>query len=146
MKPKLTDRSIRYAVRQPEKGQGTKVVAEELDVTQRHIQRLWAGYCETGTVHVQRLAGRSVDPAPSEREILLRRQGWPQEADRFLDPALFESELLSLDIGLINSRPYHPQTNGKLERFHRSLEDEICIIQAWKTTSSTTIRTIYTSR
>ncbi|MYH03471.1 MAG: transposase [Cenarchaeum sp. SB0675_bin_21] len=28
-------------------------------------------------------------------------------------------------MGLINSRPYHPQTNGKLERFHRSLEDEI---------------------
>ena len=30
-------------------------------------------------------------------------------------PTLFEKELLSLDIGLINSRPYHPQTNGKLE-------------------------------
>ena len=40
-------------------------------------------------------------------------------------PTLFESELLSLDIGLINSRPYHPQTSGKLEWFHRSLEDEI---------------------
>ena len=40
-------------------------------------------------------------------------------------PTLFENELLDLDIGLINSRPYHPQTNGKLERFHRSLEDEI---------------------
>ena len=40
-------------------------------------------------------------------------------------PTLFENELLDLDIGLINSRPYHPQTNGKLERFHRSLEEEI---------------------
>ena len=40
-------------------------------------------------------------------------------------PTLFASELLSLDIGLINPRPYHPQTNGKLERFRRSLEDEI---------------------
>ncbi|MYB47506.1 MAG: transposase family protein [Cenarchaeum sp. SB0662_bin_33] len=40
-------------------------------------------------------------------------------------PTLFERELLGLNIGLINSRPYHPQTNGKLERFHRSLEDEI---------------------
>ena len=40
-------------------------------------------------------------------------------------PTLFESELLRLGIGLINSRPCHPQTNGKLERFHRSLEDEI---------------------
>ena len=40
-------------------------------------------------------------------------------------PTLFENELLSLNIGLINSRPYRPQTNGKLERFHRSVEDEI---------------------
>ena len=30
-----------------------------------------------------------------------------------------------MGIELINSRPYHPQTNGKLERFHRSVEDEI---------------------
>lgn len=28
-------------------------------------------------------------------------------------------------MGLISSRPYRPQTNGKLERLHRSLEDEI---------------------
>ncbi len=30
-----------------------------------------------------------------------------------------------MGIELINSRPYHPQTNGKLERFHRSIEEEI---------------------
>lgn len=29
-------------------------------------------------------------------------------------PTVFEIELLALDIALINSRPYHPQTNGKL--------------------------------
>ena len=40
-------------------------------------------------------------------------------------PTLFENELLNLGIGLISSRSYHPQTNGRLERFHRSLEDEI---------------------
>ena len=32
---------------------------------------------------------------------------------------------MSLDIGLINSRPYHPQTNGKLEQFRRSIGDEV---------------------
>lgn len=58
VRPKITDRSIRYANRQLERGRGTKVVAEELNVTQRPIQRLWAEYCKTGTVHVQRLAGR----------------------------------------------------------------------------------------
>ena len=40
-------------------------------------------------------------------------------------PTLFADELLNLNIGLINSRPYHPQTNGKLERLHRSIEEEI---------------------
>ena len=40
-------------------------------------------------------------------------------------PTLFEDELLTLNIGLINSRPYRPQANGKLERFHRSIEDEV---------------------
>ena len=28
-------------------------------------------------------------------------------------------------IELINSRSYHPQTNGKLKRFHRIIEEEI---------------------
>ena len=40
-------------------------------------------------------------------------------------PTLFENELQNLGIELINSRPYHPQTNGKLERFHTSIEEEI---------------------
>ncbi len=40
-------------------------------------------------------------------------------------PTMFEAELLDRGIELINTRPYHPQTNGKLERFHRTLEEEI---------------------
>lgn len=255
--PKLTDKSIRYAIRQLKKGRGTKVVSEELNVTQRHIQRLWAEYCKTGTIHVQGQAGRPANPPPSEQEIQavldvhnrkpegvvrtakrLRKEGhnisrhraykimkskdmvadstvktkqrkwvryeriysnamwhtdWHAMKDprmkglnliTYLDdasrcvtgaalfkettsvnavavlrqavnrfgipatilsdngscfvgrggqkkqasswtPTLFEKELFNFNIGLINSRPYHPQTNGKLERFHRSLEDEI---------------------
>ena len=40
-------------------------------------------------------------------------------------PTAFEAELLGRGIELINSRPYRPRTSGKLERFHRSIEEEI---------------------
>lgn len=33
--------------------------------------------------------------------------------------------LMDLDIGLIHGRPYHPQTQGKDERFHRTLNTEV---------------------
>lgn len=33
--------------------------------------------------------------------------------------------LMQLGIAVIHSRPYHPQTLGKLERFHRSLKGEL---------------------
>jgi transposase InsO family protein len=36
---------------------------------------------------------------------------------------LFERRLAGLGVELINSRPSHPQTLGKLERFHRTLKD-----------------------
>ena len=52
----------------------------------------------------------------------VRRDGMPKGT---WTPTVFENELLYMDIHLINSRPYHPQTNGKLERFHRTLETEI---------------------
>jgi transposase InsO family protein len=37
----------------------------------------------------------------------------------------FELWLIRLGIGLSHSRPLHPQTNGKDERFHRSLKAEV---------------------
>ncbi|MCM7520449.1 IS481 family transposase, partial [Enterobacter chengduensis] len=33
--------------------------------------------------------------------------------------------LMRLGIKVGHSRPYHPQTQGKLERFHRSLKAEV---------------------
>jgi transposase InsO family protein len=35
---------------------------------------------------------------------------------------VLESELLSLGIGFKHSRPYHPQTCGKVERFHQTMK------------------------
>jgi transposase InsO family protein len=34
----------------------------------------------------------------------------------------FERNLTELDVELINAGPYHPQTLGKLERFHKTLK------------------------
>lgn len=45
------------------------------------------------------------------------KEPWP--------PVAFEEDLLGRGIELINPRPCHSQTNGKLERFHRAME-EIC--------------------
>jgi transposase InsO family protein len=36
---------------------------------------------------------------------------------------MFESSLADLGVELINAAPYHPQTLGKLERFHRTLKE-----------------------
>lgn len=36
---------------------------------------------------------------------------------------IFETNLRDLGVELINSAPYHPQTLGKLERFHRTLKE-----------------------
>ncbi len=37
----------------------------------------------------------------------------------------FERMLLELDIKHINTRPYRPQTNGKAERFWRTLNEDL---------------------
>jgi transposase InsO family protein len=37
----------------------------------------------------------------------------------------FESRLIRLGIHPLHGRPYHPQTQGKVERFNRTLEDEV---------------------
>ena len=39
--------------------------------------------------------------------------------------------LLKLGVDVIHSRPYHPQTRGKNERFHRSLKAEVLAMQTF---------------
>ena len=68
MKQKLTDKSIRYIIRELKKGKSTKMLSEEINVTQRHVQRLQAEYLKTKTVHIQRPAGR-----PKSHGHLMRR-------------------------------------------------------------------------
>lgn len=41
--------------------------------------------------------------------------------------------LMDLDIGLVHGRPYHPQTQGKEERFHRTLKAEVLEAHEFKT-------------
>ena len=67
----LTDKSIHYIIRQLENGRDIMVMAEEMKVSQQHIQRLWAEYFKTGTIHIQ---GR-VD-GPRAPNPLMSRQKW----------------------------------------------------------------------
>ena len=40
--------------------------------------------------------------------------------------------LLRLGVGVSHGRPYHPQTQGKEERFHRTLHTELLRTQQWR--------------
>lgn len=40
--------------------------------------------------------------------------------------------LLRLGVRVLHGRPYHPQTQGKEERFHRTLEDELLSRHTWR--------------
>lgn len=43
--------------------------------------------------------------------------------------------LLKLGVHVIYARPYHPQTKGKNERFHRTLKAEVLSMQTFRTSS-----------
>lgn len=40
--------------------------------------------------------------------------------------------LLKLGVGVLHSRPYHPQSRGKNERFHRTLKAEVLALQQFR--------------
>lgn len=44
----------------------------------------------------------------------------------------FEAWLMRLGVGISHGRPYHPQTQGKDERFHRTLKAEVIGQRAWR--------------
>src|SRR4051794_8352978 len=49
----------------------------------------------------------------------------------------FEVWLLKLGIRLIHSRPYHPQSRGKNERFHRTLNAEVLALRRFRDLAET---------
>jgi transposase InsO family protein len=51
--------------------------------------------------------------------------GSPWGNDQFSDLTPLTAWLIRLGIGVSHSRPYHPQTQGKDERFHRTLKAEV---------------------
>lgn len=56
--------------------------------------------------------------------------------------------LLKLGVDVLHSRPYHPQTRGKNERFHRTLNAEVFALQRFRTLAQAQValdawRTIY---
>ena len=79
MTKRLMAKSIRYAMKQLEKGKSASTVANELGVTPRHIRRLRAEFREIGFAHVPRSAGRPARKLPSQEEVQLVLNAYRQE-------------------------------------------------------------------
>ena len=103
-------------------GDGTKAsVVDLIDDHSRYLLAALAGPAATGE-----LAWDAFETAAS-------RYGLPRQvlSDNGLcftgrlhgTEVMFEKSLDELGVEMINSAPYHPQTLGKLERFHRTLKE-----------------------
>lgn len=57
-------------------------------------------------------------------ECILTDNGACFNSTLSLGPTPFQAKLWRLGVKTIHGRPRHPQTQGKIERFHRTLEDE----------------------
>lgn len=105
-----------------------------------------AGRCDPLTIiddhsrynlSLQALQGQSTQPTKQALTTVFRRYGLPQRMNmdngqpwgspRATDHGLsrFTAWLIRLGIRVTFSRPAHPQTNGKDERFHRTLKAEV---------------------
>ena len=58
MTKRLTAKAIRHAMGQIKKGTSLSSVAVQIDVTPRHVRRLWAEFCATRSPHIPRMPGR----------------------------------------------------------------------------------------
>jgi transposase InsO family protein len=64
-------------------------------------------------------------------ECILTDNGDGFNSTRSEGPTLFQARLWRLGVCTANGRPRHPQTQGKVERFHRTLEDEYADRLVW---------------
>ena len=80
MTKRLTVKAIRYAMGQIKKSSSSSAVAVQIGVTPRHVRRLWAEFCATGSPHIPRMPGRpATRPSPDEVRLVLderKRKMW----------------------------------------------------------------------
>lgn len=65
-------------------------------------------------------------------DAMLMDNGAPWGSDRDHQHTVLTTWLMRLGIRVIHSRPYHPQTAGKDERFHRTLGEELLDTVQWR--------------
>jgi transposase InsO family protein len=96
---------------------------------------------------LQACADQRGDTVRDRLECTFRRYGLPEaffvdNGTPWGDPSGerwtgFEVWLLKLGIGVIHSRPYHPQGRGKNERFHRTLNAEVLALRRFRDLAET---------
>ena len=87
------------------------------------------------------------DTVRNRLELIFRRYGLPEaffvdNGTPWGDPSgerwtRFAVWLLKLGIHVIHSRPYHPQSRGKNERFHRTLQAEVFALRRFRDLAET---------
>jgi transposase InsO family protein len=96
---------------------------------------------------LQACADQRGDTVRSRLELTFRRYGLPEaffvdNGTPWGDPSgerwtRFSVWLLKLGINVIHSRPYHPQSRGKNERFHRTLKAEVFALRSFRDLAET---------
>jgi transposase InsO family protein len=96
---------------------------------------------------LQACANQRGDTVRDRLELTFRRYGLPDaffvdNGTPWSDPSgdrwtRFSVWLLKLGITVIRSRPYHPQSRGKNERFHRTLKAEVFALRRFRDLAET---------
>jgi hypothetical protein len=74
------------------------------------------------------------EPTARSNSAFLRTPWGDPSGERWTRFAVW---LLKLGIGVIHSRPYHPQSRGKNERFHRTLNAEVFALRRFRDLAET---------